>query len=218
MDTRGSGARAWRLVAAVAAPLLLMAGTLLAEALQPPDFDPLDATLSDMAGLDATHREVMTGAIIGMGAWFAVSGWWLRVVGRAGRIMLGAAGATCLGIVVSPVSEDHVPIPHFVFAGVAFAALSLWPVAGMRRSADAPWPVRPAAAVTVTAVLCGLSAWFTVTVTRESGMGLPEHILAVIQVTWPSVVAIASRARRPAAPPPDLADSRVYQPATGAAR
>ncbi|MGN9908905.1 DUF998 domain-containing protein [Phytohabitans sp. LJ34] len=202
MDVRGRGARQGRLVAAVAAPLLLMAGTLLAEALQPPGFDPLDATLSDMASLDAAHREVMTGVIIGMGAWFAVTGWWLAVVGKAGRIMLGAGGAACLGIIAYPVSEDAVPLQHFVFATLAFSALSLWPVAGMRRSVDAPWPVRPAAAITVSAVLCVLSAWFTVTVTREAGMGLPEHILAVIQVTWPSVVAFASRDRPRAAAAP----------------
>jgi hypothetical protein len=73
MDTRGHGARARRLVAAVATPLVLVAGTLLAEGLQPPGFDPLQATLSDAAGLDAAHRGVMTAVIIGMAARYLVA-------------------------------------------------------------------------------------------------------------------------------------------------
>lgn len=217
MDTRGRGARRLRLVAAVIVPLLLMVGTLLAEALQPPGFDPLDATLSDMAGLDAAHREVMTIVIIAMGVWFAMIAWWLTVVATAGRIMLAAGGAACLGVVASPVSQEVIPIRHFVFAALAFMALSLWPVVGMRRSADAPWPLRPAAAVLVTAVLCGLFIWFTLSVSRESGMGLPEHILAVIQVTWPTVVAVASArssARRPPSGSEAIEYSRVQEPAT----
>ncbi|WP_173061302.1 hypothetical protein [Phytohabitans houttuyneae] len=64
-------------------PLLLMAGTPAAEALQPAGFDPLKATLSDMAGLDAAHREVLTGVIIGMGFWYIVIARWLTVVGMA---------------------------------------------------------------------------------------------------------------------------------------
>jgi hypothetical membrane protein len=206
MDTHGGGTRRWHLVAAVTTPLLLMAGTLLAEALQPPGFDPLEDTFSDLAGLDAAHREVMTGVIIGMGVWFAVTARWLTVVGTAGRIMLGAGGAACLGVAVSPVSEEVIPLRHVILAAAAFAALSLWPVVGMRRRADAPWAVRPAAAVTTSAVLCVLSTWFTVSVALESGMGLSEHILAVVQLTWPAVVTIASAgngARRPAAPRPD---------------
>jgi hypothetical membrane protein len=205
MDSRGRGARTCRLVAAVAAPLLLMSGTLMAEALQPPGFDPLQATLSDAAGLDAAHREVMTTGIIGMGLWYTVTAWWLAAVGLAGRVMLGAGGATYLAVALSPVSEDVVPLRHLVFAALAFVALSLWPVAGMRRSADAPWPVRPAATIAVSAVLCGLFAWFTVSVAFESWMGLPEHILAVIQVTWPSVVVMASGARQPVASGPGQA-------------
>jgi hypothetical membrane protein len=199
LDTRDRRIRARRLVAAVAAPLLLMGGAILAEAVQPPGFDPLQATLSDMAGLDAAHREVMTTVIVGMGLWFAVTGWWLTVAGMAARVLLVVGGAACLAIAISPVSEEAVPMRHYVFTAVAFLALSLWPVAGMRRFADAPWPVRPVAAITVSAVLCGLFVWLSVSVAFESWMGLPEHLLAAIVVTWPSVVVIASGARQSAA-------------------
>jgi hypothetical membrane protein len=186
-----------------------MACTVRAEALQPPGFDPLRATLSDLAGLDAAHRWVMTAGIIGMGAWFMVTGWWLTVVGMGGRVMLGIGGAACQLIAMSPVSEYVVPLRHYVFTAVAFVALALWPAAGMRRAAVAPWPLRPATAITVSAVLCGLFAWLTVSVAFESWMGLPEHLLAIILVTWPSVVIVASGARQPIAAVPAAAKLHI---------
>ena len=41
-------------------------------------------------------------------------------------------------------------------------------------------------------------------------MGLPEHLLAVLLVTWPSVVIVASGARRPVAAVPSPAAAKLH--------
>lgn len=58
----------WGVATAAAAPILLVAGWTIAARLQPGGFDPVARTISDLAGAEASHRWVMTFAILGTGA------------------------------------------------------------------------------------------------------------------------------------------------------
>jgi hypothetical protein len=188
------------------APVLLVGGWTLADALQRVPFDPVRETISALAARDADPRWLMTAALVGVGACHLTTALSLRTAGLPGRVVLGLGGIATLGVAAAPLpSGDGGSAAHTGFAATAFLALAAWPAFALRRVAragsdgvreapDLPW--RPVVALPVTAALLGLVGWFGAELGSDVRVGLAERVAAAAQALWPLVaVRLAVRSR-----------------------
>jgi len=186
-------------VSSVLAPVLLIGGWTLAAALQPGGFDSRTRTISELAGLDATDRWVMTLGIAGVGLCHVVTALALRPAARAGRIMLGLGGVASVLVAAFPLpAGGGSSMAHSTVAAASFVLLTIWAAYAGVRDSSAPWGLRRPVALAAGAVLAVLTAWFFVTaVTGAGDIGLSERAAAGAQALWPAaVVATVPRARR----------------------
>jgi len=199
----------WALVSAGAAPVLLIGGWTLAQARQPPGYDPVRDTISALAARGAADRWVMTSALMGLGACHVVTAAGLRPARRAGRGILAAGGVATVMVAVFPQPVGGNSPSHTIAAAAAFTALGAWPaLAGHRRSA-APL-LSLSASLAASAALLGLVAWFAAEV-HGAQRGLAERAAAGAQALWPLAVVVTTRrawARRAPVPHPGRLTTR----------
>jgi hypothetical protein len=165
-------------------------------------FDPVRATISELATASVDDPGIMTAGLLLTGAAHLTTAAGLTGVAVPGRLLLALGGAGTVAVGLLP--SDRVPAAHAVAAGVAFGALALWPVAAARR--DGPPPLRPAVAGTAGAVLLGLLGWFVVELTGAGDrVGMTERLVAGAQSLAPLALVLAlsrgRRRRRPSLPP-----------------
>jgi hypothetical membrane protein len=187
-DHRGYGVvRWWAVVSSSAAPVLLIGGWTVAAALRP-GFDPVVATISDLARLGTPHRWLMTVALLGLGVCHVVTALGLRAAAPAGRVLLAVGGVATLLVAANPLpAGDGSSRTHTLAAAVAFTALSVWPLARRAR-----------AYLVAAAVLCALLGWFAAELFAAGPhIGLSERAAAGAQALWPLLAVTTARARRP---------------------
>ncbi|HLJ08076.1 MAG TPA: DUF998 domain-containing protein, partial [Acidimicrobiia bacterium] len=78
----------WAVAGAVACPILLIGGFSVAAELQPPFYDPVRNTISELASQGATDSWVMTSALAGVGLCYLVVAIGLWPARSAGRVVL----------------------------------------------------------------------------------------------------------------------------------
>jgi hypothetical membrane protein len=186
----------WGLLSATAAPVLLIGGWTLAAAQQRVRFDPVVETISALSARGADDRWIMTAALAGLGVCHVVTAAALRPAAAAGRLVLAGGGIATILVAAFPLpADDSGSTPHGVFAGAGFVTLAVWPALAVRRSADTPTVLRPAAGVPAAAVLLGLVVWFGAELAADRGLvGLSERAAAGAQALWPlATVALARR-------------------------
>lgn len=185
----------WGVCTAAAAPVLLVAGWTIAARLQPGGFDQVAETISDLAGADASHRWVMTTAILGTGICQLATAAALRPAALPGRLVLAAGGVFTILVALNPLPPAGQSAPaHAVVAAGSFAALATWPLASWRRGQPAPWGVRRSVAVSAGCGLVAVTAWFfRDAVTGAPTVGLSERVDAVLLNVWPLAVAVSAR-------------------------
>ncbi|PWD50182.1 DUF998 domain-containing protein [Serinibacter arcticus] len=184
----------WALASAVVAPIAMIGGWTLAQALQP-SFDPVRETISTLAEADRTAPVVLGAALVVTGLAHLVTAAGLGRLRPLGRAALALGGLATLAVGLLP-SDAH-PLPHGIAAGIGFGALALWPVLTTRR-AGAPIE-RPTATVTASVVLLALVGSFVVQLAggeSSPAIGLTERLAAGAQSLWPLVVVLALRRRR----------------------
>ena len=182
----------WGPVSAVAAPVLLIGGWTVAAGLQP-SFDPVADTVSALAAIGATDRWVMSLVFVLVGACYVVTALALRSAKTPGRLILIAGAIAGMLVAANP---EHAggfgSVPHFVFASLGFAGLTLWPVAAARKGPMAPWGVRRGPAVAAVAVQFALLAWFgTELIMAGRQVGLAERVMGAAQAIWPLAVVLS---------------------------
>jgi hypothetical membrane protein len=182
----------WGVISSAGSPVLLAGGWTVAAGLQPPSFNPVADTISALAAVGAADRWVMTWALAAVGACYVVTGLALRPAGRAGRLILMAAGIATVLVAVNP---EHAGAggspPHMFWAAVGFIAMAAWPAAGCRRGPGIPYGLRPAVSATATAVLLGLLVWFGAELMLAGHqVGLAERVAAGAQAAWPLAVVL----------------------------
>ncbi len=187
----------WAVASAGVAPVLLIGGWSLAEARQPPGYNPIRDTISALAALGATDRWVMTSALAGLGACHVVTATGLRPARRGGRIVLGAGGAATVLVAAFPQPAHGNSAAHTVAATVAFVSLGAWPVLAARRRAPVPLMRRLPSAL-ASGVLLGLVVWFAAEL-HGGQRGLAERVASGAQALWPLLVVLAARR---VSPPP----------------
>jgi hypothetical membrane protein len=181
----------WAVASAGAAPVLLGAGLVLAEARQPPGYSAIRDTMSALAGLGATDRWVMTAALAGLGACHVVTAAGLRPVRLPARLVLAAGGIGTLAVAAFPQPVRGNSVAHTVAATVSFVALGSWPAFAARRASRAPLLSVPASVV-ATAALLGLVVWFVAEL-HGGQRGLAERAAAGAEALWPLAVVITTR-------------------------
>ncbi len=181
----------WALVSAGAAPVLLAGGLTLAEARQPPGYNPVRDTISALAAYGATDRWVMTSALAGLGACHVITAMGLRPARKTGRMVFAAGGVATLMVAAFPQPAHGNSVAHTVAATIAFTTLGTWPVFAARLRIGAPL-LTPHVSVVASVVLLGLVVWFVAEV-HGGQRGLAERAAAGAEALWPLAVVITTR-------------------------
>jgi hypothetical membrane protein len=189
----------WAMASAALAPVAMIAGWLVADALQPPSYSPVRSTVSVLAGLGGTDRWIMTSALILVGACYLVTAAGLSGVRVPARIVLMVAGLSSIGIAVSPEPVRGSTPQHLAWTALGAAAIAVWPAFTARRAPSRPLILSVRGAAAVTAVFLALLAWLVFETQGGAVLGLAERLVSGVQVTWPLIVALALR--RAAGPP-----------------
>ena len=205
----------WGVISSAGSPVLLVTGSTVAAGLQPRSFNPVTDTISSLAAVGAVDRWVMTWALVGVGVGYVVTGLALRPAALAGRLILMAVGVATILVALNPEHAGHGGSrPHTFWAATGFIVMAAWPVAGRVRGLRVPYGLRPAVAISATAVMLGLLAWFGAElIWAGHQVGLAERALAGIQALWPlTVVLTCTGSGRFLAWPGDQLPSRPVEP------
>jgi hypothetical protein len=183
------------------APLLLVGGWTVAAGLQPPSFDPVSDTVSELMAVNAVDSWVMTTALLAAGTCYIVTAVALWPAAWAGRLIMVAGAAAGMMVAANPVpARGGGSFSHAVWASLGFAGLATWPTGAWRRGSPVPWALRPRACFVAVAVQFALLAWFVAEVVlRARHAGLAERVAAVTQALCPLVVMLSCRLSRASA-------------------
>ena len=198
----------WVLFPSGCAPVLLIAGWIIAASLEGPAYDPVTQTISVLAAYGAAGSWVMTGALLAVGACHLLTAWGLRAAATAGRVALAGGGVAALVVAMLPAPSSGGSLRHGSVAAVGFALLALWPLLAAVGGRAVPWALRPAASAAATALMVVGAAWFLVETQRHGVAGVAERVVTVLQSVWPFVVVTSClrRAGDGGEPPAGRAD------------
>lgn len=186
----------WALASATAAPVVLGVGLTLAQARQPPGYNPTRDTISALASYGAADRWVMTSALAGLGICHVITATGLRPARTSGRMVLGGGGVATVMVAVFAQPAHGNSRAHTAAATVALTALAVWPLLAARRRLRAPLLTRLVSAG-ASVVLLGLVLWFAADL-HGGERGLAERAAVGAEALWPlAVVVTTRRALRP---------------------
>ena len=184
----------WTVSTALLAPVVLVGGWLIADALQPASYSPMRETMSVLAGYSGTDRWVMTAALLVVGSCQVATGAGLTAVSMPARILLILTGLSTLGIAATPEPATGPTLRHLAFAVSCVVTTGVWPVLVARRSPARSWILSFCGCATVTAVFAGLSCWLLMAARDGGGdLGMVERLTSAVQDLFPLVVALALR-------------------------
>jgi hypothetical membrane protein len=181
-------------VAAGAAPALLVVGFLVGAMLQPVSYDSLRDTISMLAARGAADPWVMTAAIAAVGACYLLTALGLIAARRIGRLALAGGGVATLSIAAFPTPLHGYSRPHALAVIAASTTMCAWPLLAAHRQHRARL-LRFGPSVAASAVTFGLIMWFTF---NGGELGLAERCAAVAPALW--LLPVASGARRALVP------------------
>jgi hypothetical membrane protein len=186
------------MASSAAAPLLQVGGWTIAARLQPPSFDPVSHTVSELMAPNAVDPWVMTTALLAVGICYIATAAALWPAALAGRLILAAGAAAGMMVAVNPEpARGGGSLSHAIWASLGFAGLAAWPTGAWRRDSPVPWALRPKACFAAVTVQLTLLAWFVAEVVLRAGQaGLAERVAAVAQALCPLVVMLSCRLSR----------------------
>ena len=201
-DPRGTEIPWWAVVAAGAAPVLLVVGFSLAGALQPASYNPVHDTISSLAAQGAADPWVMTTALVGVGICYLITALGLRPARQGGRVALASGGAATLSIAVLRQPLHGYSLWHAFAVVAASTTMCTWPVLAAYRRHRAPL-LRLPPNITAAATSLSLTVWFAFEQHRAE-LGVAERCAAVAAALWLFPVVITTRRARAAAAPPQV--------------
>jgi hypothetical membrane protein len=181
----------WALLSSGGAPLVLVSGWALGQALQPTGYDAMVDSISALAGQGAAYSWLMTGALYLLGVCYLATAVGLRAAAMPGRVVLAFGGVASVLVALSPEPNGGTSMRHLVSTGIGFTLLALFPVLAAERGSPRIWPLKPATGYAVTALMAVGAAWFLVELHSHSIAGLAERILTTCQSLWPLVIVVA---------------------------
>ena len=178
-------------VAAIVGPFQSVGGWLLAGSLWP-GYDPIRQTISDLAAFESPVAPLMSSFFILGGTLTIIAGVFVKAFAMPGRLALVASGLATYGLTIFPTPLIGYSVPHRVFAIISFVLCAGWPLLAMRFRADAPWLIRPPAAIAATLAQTVLAVWFLLTWTEpdQTTVGFWERVVVTQQAVYLSAVVL----------------------------
>jgi hypothetical membrane protein len=184
----------WAVGTALLGPVVLVAGWLIGDALQPTSYSPMRQTISVLAGQAGTDRWVMTATLVLVGGCQIATGAGLTAVRLSARILLILTGLSTLGIAATPEPAAGPTSHHLAFAVSCVVTTAVWPVLVARRAPAQSWITSVYGCATVTVIFAGLSCWLLIAARDGGGdLGMVERLTSAVQGAFPLVVALALR-------------------------
>lgn len=176
----------WAVVAATLGPFQNVLGWSISGALWP-GYDPISKTISDLAAAESPVQWIQSSFFTFGSVLTLVGAWHAKALALPGRVALAVAGVAGFGYTFFPTSSDPlISDLHVIFATIAFALFSAWPLLGMRLDKRYHWSIRAPGAIPASLVMGATTLWFLLT-WLEPGqpiVGLSERVIAVMQVLW----------------------------------
>ena len=183
----------WMVVSAGLAPIFATGGWLVADAVQPASYSPIQKTVSVMAGHAGADRWIMTGALFLVGGCQLLTAAGLTDVRVPARIVLVVAGLSSIGIAASPEPALGSTPRHLAWTALGAVALAVWPALAARRAPPQPPILSSYGRAVVTAVFIALLGWLVIETQGGTDLGLVERLFLSTETCWPFVVAVALR-------------------------
>ena len=183
----------WAIVSAGLSPIVLAGAWLVADALQPAAYSPLQQTMSVLAGHAGTDRWIMTGAMFVAGVCHFITAAGITVMPASARILLTVAGTTAIGIAASPEPVHGTTTQHLAWTVVGAVTIAIWPAFVARRTPSQPLILSVHVACAVTAISIALLGWVFIETRSGNALGLAERLTTTAQTSWRLVVAVAAR-------------------------
>jgi Protein of unknown function (DUF998) len=180
----------WTVVSAGLTPVLVTAGWLVADAVQPAAYDPIRKTVSVMSGYAGTDRWIMTWALLLVGGCQLLTAAGLAGVRVPARILLAVAGLSSIGIAVSPEPVVGSTPQHLAWTALGAVAIAVWPAFVAQRARPRPLILGRYCCAVVTAVFLVLLGWLVIQTQGGSDLGLAERLSVSTETCWPFVVAV----------------------------
>lgn len=176
---------------ALAAPVVLFGGVVLAESVQRPGaYDPIGQTVSTLAGLGATDRWLMTSALLLLGMIYLAVARGLHGVPALGRGVLALGGACVVLVALAPQPARGSSVVHMAAMVTGCLAFALWPVVAVA-AGRLDRRVRTGS-VAATLVMLGLLGWLCAQAwTDGTWLGAAERTLLAAETVWPIRMAVA---------------------------
>jgi hypothetical membrane protein len=176
----------------VLAPVVLVVGVLLAQALQRVGgYDPVRQTVSTLAGRGATDRWAMTATFIVLGLLYVVVAAGLRAVPRSARLLMALGAVAIIIVALAPQPARGSSAIHMAAMGVSCGAFLVWPL-GLVADRRVDPRLRRQSAVAVLAVAATVAWMCTQAWTDGTWLGAAERVVLLAETVWPVRVAVAS--------------------------
>jgi hypothetical membrane protein len=178
-------------IAALIGPIQSVLGWTIAGALWV-GYDPVRQTISDLAANESPVQLVMSSFFVLGGVLTLIAAIYAKTFAMPGRIALFLAAICTFGLTIFPTPLIGYSIWHRVFAIASFVLSAGWHLFAMRTRKDAPWILKPPAAIIGTALQTALALWFLSSWTdpNTTNVGVWERVVAVSQALYVSVVVI----------------------------
>ncbi|MEY3473171.1 MAG: hypothetical protein RLY22_674 [Actinomycetota bacterium] len=179
------------LVAAIIGPIQSVLGWTIAGALWV-GYDPVKQTISDLAANESPVQGIMSAFFVLGGILTLIAAVYAKTFAMPGRVALFVAAICTFGLTIFPTPLVGYSIWHRIFAISSFVLSAGWHLFAMRTRKDAPWILKPPAAIIGTALQTALALWFLSTWTdpNANDVGVWERVVAVSQSLYVSVVVI----------------------------
>ncbi len=178
-------------VAAVIGPIQSVLGWTIAGALWV-GYDPVKQTISDLAANESPVQGIMSAFFVLGGILTLIAAVYAKTFAMPGRVALFVAAICTFGLTIFPTPLVGYSLWHRIFAISSFVLSAGWHLFAMRTRKDAPWILKPPAAIIGTALQTALALWFLSTWTdpNATDVGVWERVVAVSQSLYVSVVVI----------------------------
>ena len=179
------------LVAAIIGPIQSVLGWTIAGALWV-GYDPVRQTISDLAANESPVNVIMSSFFVLGGILTLIAAVYARTFAMPGRVALFVSAICTFGLTIFPTPLIGYSLWHRIFAISSFVLSAGWHLFAMRFRKDAPWILKPPAAIIGTALQTALALWFLSTWTdpNATDVGVWERVVAVSQSLYVSVVVI----------------------------
>jgi hypothetical membrane protein len=178
-------------VVAIIGPIQSILGWTIAGALWV-GYDPVKQTISDLAANESPVQGIMSAFFVLGGILTLIAAVYAKTFAMPGRVALFIAAICTFGLTVFPTPLIGYSIWHRIFAISSFVLSAGWHLFAMRTRKDAPWILKPPAAIIGTALQTALALWFLSSWTdpNATDVGVWERVVAVSQSLYVSVVVI----------------------------